>query len=192
MNPYEILGVEVDATKKQVRSSYKKLAQKYHPDKDEGCSDKFMLVQKAYDILIDKEKRMAYDCLGIHSDISSLIDEKIKKIMLEAIREKAENIVSYCGLKLKRMKSLMKQRAKDIKHEIAMGEGNLGRLSSTSFRNNLYDEIIKEEIECLTDELEAIKKEISLIEIVSLRLSEYNDERPEFNKNQFSRFTANY
>lgn len=63
---YEILGISKSADKKQIKSAYRELAKKYHPDKNSepGAEDKFKEVQEAYDILMDDEKRKAYDQFG--------------------------------------------------------------------------------------------------------------------------------
>ena len=62
---YEVLGVNKKATKDEIKSSYRKLAKKFHPDnKETGDEAKFKEVQEAYDILYDDQKRAAYDQFG--------------------------------------------------------------------------------------------------------------------------------
>lgn len=62
---YECLGVKKSASKDEIKSSYRKLAKKYHPDnKETGDEAKFKEVQEAYDILYDDKKRAAYDQFG--------------------------------------------------------------------------------------------------------------------------------
>lgn len=64
INYYKILEVSSDASEEVIRVAYKALAKKYHPDayKDEKISEeKMQLVNKAYETLIDSEKRAAYD-----------------------------------------------------------------------------------------------------------------------------------
>ena len=62
---YEVLGIKKGASKDEIKSAYRKLAKKYHPDNHEtGNADKFKEVQEAYDILYDNNKRSAYDQFG--------------------------------------------------------------------------------------------------------------------------------
>ena len=63
---YEILGVPRTATKDQIRTSYRKLARKYHPDvnKDVGATGKFKEATEAYEVLSDPQKRKTYDQFG--------------------------------------------------------------------------------------------------------------------------------
>ena len=63
---YKILGVERDAKEADIKTAYRRLARKYHPDvsKQANAEEKFKEVSEAYDVLKDKEKRQAYDQLG--------------------------------------------------------------------------------------------------------------------------------
>ena len=64
---YAILGVKRDATQKEVRSAYRKLARKYHPDVNPGDAAgaaRFTEINEAYEALSDEEKRKKYDRFG--------------------------------------------------------------------------------------------------------------------------------
>lgn len=63
---YKALGVSKSADKKEIKSAYRKLARKYHPDvnKEAGAEDKFKEVSTAYEVLSDDEKRRIYDQYG--------------------------------------------------------------------------------------------------------------------------------
>ena len=64
---YEVLGVSKDASAEELKRAYKKLAIKYHPDKNPGdkeAEEKFKEAAEAYDVLSDANKRSQYDRFG--------------------------------------------------------------------------------------------------------------------------------
>lgn len=70
---YEVMGVAKDATGEEIKTAYRRLAKKYHPDLNpddkQAAEDKFKELQQAYSVLGDPEKRAAYDRRG--SDLFS-------------------------------------------------------------------------------------------------------------------------
>ncbi|NIO17132.1 MAG: molecular chaperone DnaJ [Deltaproteobacteria bacterium] len=64
---YSILGVSRDASEEDLKSAFRKLALKYHPDRnpdDRGAEEKFKEINEAYSVLSDPEKRRMYDLYG--------------------------------------------------------------------------------------------------------------------------------
>lgn len=71
---YEVLGVTKTASQSEIKSAYRKLAVKYHPDKnpgDKAAEEKFKKITAAYDVLSDETKRRQYDSYGSTGSYSS-------------------------------------------------------------------------------------------------------------------------
>lgn len=69
---YEVLGVSHSASKDEIKKSFRRLAMKYHPDRnkdDEQAAEKFKEAREAYEVLADSQKRQAYDQFG-HAGVS--------------------------------------------------------------------------------------------------------------------------
>ncbi len=67
MDYYKTLGIAKTASDNEIKKSYRKLAMKYHPDKNKGnkeAEEKFKKISEAYAVLSDKEKRQQYDMYG--------------------------------------------------------------------------------------------------------------------------------
>jgi len=66
---YEALGVPRTATEKEIKTAYRKLARQHHPDLHQGdakkaAEEKFKIINEAYEVLSDPDKRSKYDRLG--------------------------------------------------------------------------------------------------------------------------------
>ncbi|MDR0654909.1 MAG: DnaJ domain-containing protein, partial [Treponema sp.] len=64
---YEVLGIQKNASKDDIKKAYRKLAIQYHPDKNPGnreAEEKFKEATEAYEVLGDDQKKSAYDQFG--------------------------------------------------------------------------------------------------------------------------------
>ena len=85
---YKLLEIEPDADEKEIRSSYKKLSTKYHPDKNSNLpvekkqetTEKYKKIQIAYKVLSDPDKRFLYDKYGIDEKTGKLNGEKFTEM----------------------------------------------------------------------------------------------------------------
>jgi len=70
---YEVLGVSKDVSEAELKKAYRRLAMKYHPDRnpdDEGAIEKFKEAKDAFEVLKSPEKRAAYDQFG-HAGVNN-------------------------------------------------------------------------------------------------------------------------
>ncbi|KAK6118264.1 hypothetical protein DH2020_048050 [Rehmannia glutinosa] len=66
LDPYKVLGVDRNASQREIQKAFHKLSLQYHPDKNKnkGAQEKFAEINNAYDILSDEQKRKNYDLYG--------------------------------------------------------------------------------------------------------------------------------
>ncbi len=79
---YKILGVNKNASKDEIKKAYKKLAMKYHPDKNKGnkkSEERFKIINEAYAVLSDDNKRKQYDNFGAENFSNRFSQEDIFK-----------------------------------------------------------------------------------------------------------------
>jgi len=82
---YDILGVDPSADNRQLKSAYKTLSKKLHPDKnpnDPEAAENFILMQEVYDILTHKDLRETYDAYGQEYMINARISPRSKSVDL--------------------------------------------------------------------------------------------------------------
>lgn len=94
MTLYEILEVSKDADIAEIKTKYKLLAMRYHPDRQGGSDEKFKELQQAYQILSDEVKRARYDATGRTDEILTpkVAAEREFAVMLNSIIEQTHEI----------------------------------------------------------------------------------------------------
>ncbi len=179
-NLYEVLGIKEDATPKQVKAAWRKLALKLHPDRNNGMDADFKRAERAFAILSDPRKRERYDQYGETDPKQSLerLGDFIGKIcnprhhdyLVQPLRELkhmkeefAENVVAL-GRRRKIIKTdFDKLVASDRRDEVEVPITALGLLF-----NALAESIVRS-VECKKKCVELIEQYEIAVEIVDRR-----------------------
>lgn len=111
---YKILGINKDASKEEIKAAYKKQAKKNHPDMPNGSHTKQIVLNEAYSILIDMDKRKNYDEFGNKKvNIIDIAKETLKNIIENIISEYSD----YC-IETKDIQKEIKLRCINIMSDI--------------------------------------------------------------------------
>lgn len=101
-NLYEILEVEFSASATMIKSAYRRLARKYHPDLNSGdaaCEKKFKEVTHAYEVLSDEEKKKNYDLLkGFHQETSQAKYNEANKAYKKTTKEEKKSTEGFSNI----------------------------------------------------------------------------------------------
>tara|TARA_Y100000591_G_C21727579_1_gene642227 strand:- start:85 stop:972 length:888 start_codon:yes stop_codon:yes gene_type:complete len=140
LNDYRILGLDIDATKLEIKAAYKKLVLKYHPDKNKECKnyDEFLKITESYKRLIsennsyinDEDSDSEYDEIDEEEELKFYID--IIKYLYTIIKErwmnnenkiveKTDNIIINLDVELK---DIYKHNLKKIKFKVLRNDNN--------------------------------------------------------------------
>ena len=86
---YEILGVQKNATKEQIKKAYRNLAMKHHPDRNPGkeqwANEKFKEINEAFSVLGDPEKRKQYDQFGTVGSVGDIFGSPFTRTTFEGL-----------------------------------------------------------------------------------------------------------
>lgn len=101
-NYYDILGIDRKSNEKEIKTAYRKLAIKYHPDKNNGDEERFKKIAEAYNTLSDKSKRAQYDICGFSEinlgDPMDIFNEIFNDFKPDAFSNLSDNIMnSFSG-----------------------------------------------------------------------------------------------
>ncbi len=136
MNPYEVLGIDRDATHARIRAAYRRAVMKHHPDKG-GDPKKFEEVQKAHEVLTDPDRRAHYDATGDMGEAKA--PDHMLHTIINAFNGAIGAIIAsgkepeYADL-IHEMKLVLQQTESDMKGQLVPLETGLARLAKLAGR----------------------------------------------------------
>ncbi|MDZ7266795.1 MAG: DnaJ domain-containing protein [candidate division KSB1 bacterium] len=86
-NYYVILGVAADATQEQIKSAYRQLAMRYHPDYYGEDAGPFLAIQEAYSVLGNPGRRLAYDLMSHKQELPAAPAAPVTEVFRESVTE---------------------------------------------------------------------------------------------------------
>lgn len=187
-NLYAVLGLTSTATAEEIKTAYKRQAQKTHPDKPGGDSTDFLEVSTAYDVLIDPKRRAHYDETGeinMFSPNRDLAGEQLAALFNAQIMNGnfSGNIVSSCEQKVNQARNLLQRQLADLIEKRDKLKSATGRVSS-EYDHNLFENILDSQISSLDKQIENSKNELTVLDDVLGLLAKYSgtspEEKPEF------------
>lgn len=186
MNFYEVLGIEENATAREIKRAYRSKAQKYHPDKsDKDNSEEFQKITQAYETLSDPKKRAAYDNSILYGDNPENYEKALEVLQQVFTRIYSIGYVSRFPDPLKEATaSIMDKIANgnannlDMKKEILKLNEKIGKIINKRKFESISDRAILIRIQALKT---AINQNKETIEILETAIKILQDHESKFN-----------
>ena len=202
MNPYDVLGVPRDATKKQINEAFRTKSKAAHPDAG-GTAEEFIKLKRAHDTLADDEKRKKFDSYGVvdgDNDAEMLRNAALHFItavfinmidqdsfsdlrgldVLQCIKE--ASLDSLCDLV--RRKDKMDSDIAKSRKQLAAVEQRMKLKAETG--KNIFTDIIQRRITSMESDLVPIKKGIEVMQEVERIAAQYEQTGGEAERDIFS------
>lgn len=199
-DPYEILGLDKDATPKQINAAFRKKSKEVHPDKKGGSTEEFTRVKEASLVLLDPELRKQFDDTGTVGDkkpdnIAALAMEKIANFFITSINA-ADNPMAPTLSQLNLVEAgreFFRQQVSGAQQHINDYEKNIKKFEKAMKRlkSKRQDDVIKNMLRHHTSQMqriiEATKQEIRCFNIALDILKDYEFETDTANPNSINR-----
>lgn len=182
---YKTLNVGKNATKKQIKDSFRKMAKEYHPDKNtrpDKDNDTFVAANNAYSILKDDSKRKEYDRTGRvnQQDQKTNPLAKIASLFLKLLDDKnininKINIVEYIKNELTKENKMTKEFIEGAEKYRDSMKKIIPRIEKPTGNVPLFTNIIEDRLNRINKDIEKKKQEIELIDKSLKILKPYKD-----------------
>lgn len=179
--PYEVLGVDRNASQEDIKLAYRKAIRVAHPDRQSGSTEKAQAVNAAYAVLSDETRREHYDRTGHTENRTDKLRQQILHSLFENLIDNAEKIpgdlIGYAKAILdEKICSNRRERNKEQEklHKLMRQRGRI-----KSKGTNIAESIIDERIRRFEHEIASISEVVEVQEEVLHMLDEYEDTRPQ-------------
>lgn len=192
MTLYQVLGLEKEATLEEIKTVYRELVKQYHPDvqnlnlseeEKHDQTERFKLVQKAYEVLSDPERRKLYDDTGYHGekiDEEEELNRMVVPIALRVIRVYIKE-PQFVGVPFKNYLSVEERESVsnfvEQKRKVLQQQEKLRRIISRirkSPKNDFLRDTLESEIKDLSHQLESFQNQQKLMEQAYKLCREYD------------------
>ena len=159
-NPYEVLGVQVDATAEDIKNAYREKSKEAHPDTG-GSEDEFTRLKKAFDILSDPKKRNLYDKYGVYT--LPEIEAEAKLVAIQIALQVIDNFPGDEGID-KELVSVFESCLKDLESQEKRAKKAKDKLLGVLERLHIKpdDDFLSPEIERLIGNYDKMMRQAQL------------------------------
>ena len=186
-NPYEELEVSKEFTEKELKSQFRKLAKKHHPDLKKGTSDKFRDLKKAYNILSDPEKRAYYDETGMVFDDMQVnkIKTNAKENLFNLIKQIIYNpnimnhfenmdLIGIINKAINDNKNMLTQNIRKVSKEYETAKKIVLKLKHKGGENDFIKEMINNSIKEKEEVIKGMSSNIKIFDLMLEMINEYD------------------
>ena len=178
---YEALGVSKDAPPEEIKKAHRKKARKHHPDNG-GDPEQFLMVQYAYEVLSDEERRRRYD--NGEPEPQNVIQEAFSYVanMFKALIDNADesliciNIVDKMASLATADREKMKKSVKGWQDKIAFLEQVKGRIKHKGNRPDIMTSVLDQQLRGLGNGISMAEKQIEMLAFALSLIREYSFE----------------
>ena len=175
MSHYETLGVDKNATEKEIKKAYRAQAQVKHPDKG-GTAEEFAPLANAYETLMDPERRLLYDATG--KDQRPPIETEVQAIMVQWFHAAIEQdipIIEYAQSQIQHGIQTIAQQRRELQAKRKKLEKRRKKIQSTA-QINLAHQIIDGEIKRIDAALAHEVHQEEIRKALETAIAEYSEE----------------
>lgn len=202
MDLYELLGVAKDATKREIKKAYRKLARQHHPDRDGGDKEKFQEIQHAYMVLYDDKARQEYDRTGesgtkAKPTATQMAYENLAGLFTAVLTENVEKIhrLDIFKFMTDQVKTARREpeklKAKNEKNiaQYERARKKLKRKSKRAKNPPIMETVISEQVRICRDHVTACNEDIRMYNLMIELMDDYDYEFDKPVEHESDRYT---